>query len=288
MLSTKIREKSIGNMRFVRLLAVLLVPVAALILGTAAPEAWADEELEFDEADVYAELNDTDGDLGFHALIDGEGWKKLEIEDPNDREILEIRAKSILRRQGITELFFESAEPTFDELSPQQFFRRFPKGEYEIEGVTLDGEELESVDLFRHVMPEQPGYQEDTETVEINLNGVVDTVIREECDEDDAAFSPAVVPLDVDGNIVISWDPVEDSHPTIGEEGNIEVALYQLVVEAGDSVYSVDLPDDVTMFVVPGAFLDLADGDPIKYEVLVKEDEGGNQTAVESCFVVAE
>jgi hypothetical protein len=51
MFSAKIREKSIGKVRSMRLLAVLLVPVAVLILGAAVPEGWAQEE-EFDEAEV--------------------------------------------------------------------------------------------------------------------------------------------------------------------------------------------------------------------------------------------
>jgi hypothetical protein len=51
------------------LLTVLLIPVAALILGAAVPNSWADddddeEEIPFDEAEIFFELNNTDGDLG--------------------------------------------------------------------------------------------------------------------------------------------------------------------------------------------------------------------------------
>ena len=42
--------------------------------------------------------------------------------------ILLLRASGRLARQGLTELFFESAEPPFDELPPTGFFRRFPEG----------------------------------------------------------------------------------------------------------------------------------------------------------------
>ena len=82
----------------------------------------------YDEANLFFELNNTDGDLGIHALIDGEAWKKLKIEDPRGRKMLDIRVKGRLKRQGLTEIFFESAEPTFDELDPQDFFRRFRLG----------------------------------------------------------------------------------------------------------------------------------------------------------------
>ncbi len=93
-----------------------------------------EEELELSEAQLYFELNDTDGDLGIHGKADGDAWKRMKIEAPNERTLLDIRVKSRLRRQGLTELFFESAEPTFDELDPEVFFDRFPEGVYEWEG----------------------------------------------------------------------------------------------------------------------------------------------------------
>jgi len=85
------RSKKNGMKRHMRMLAILLVPVVALILGAAAPELWAgghdddDDEIPFDEAQLFFELNNTDGDLGIHALIDGEAWKRLTIEDTKER-----------------------------------------------------------------------------------------------------------------------------------------------------------------------------------------------------------
>ena len=83
--------------------------------------------------------------------VDGEPWKYLSVEDPNGRHMLNIRVRGRLRRQGLTELAFESAEPTFDELTPDEFFERFPEGQYDIEGVTVDGEELESETEITHL-----------------------------------------------------------------------------------------------------------------------------------------
>jgi hypothetical protein len=62
-----------------RLLAVLLVPVVALILGAAAPEVWAggyflkecENDLELEESEVFFEFNFTDCDLGIQVLLDG-------------------------------------------------------------------------------------------------------------------------------------------------------------------------------------------------------------------------
>ena len=271
MFSAKISEKSIKMTRHMRMLSVFLVAaVVAFALAVAVPNCWAESdecEIPFDEANVFFELNDTDGDLGIHALIDGEPWKNLEIEDPRGREILDITVKGRLRRQGLTELFFESAEPSFDELSPRRFFRRFPEGEYEIEGTTLEGNELESTALLTHVMPAPPD--------NIMVNGIA---AAEDCEEDP-------IPL-VSGPVIISWDPVTESHPEIGESGEIEVVKYQLVVEREEPtllIYSVDLPPDVTKFPVPEEFTAL--GEEFKFEILVRE-VSGNQTAVESCFKI--
>lgn len=53
-------------------------------------------------------------------------------EDPRDRKILNIRTGGKLRRHGLPQIDFESAEPSFDDLDPRVFFRRFPEGEYDI------------------------------------------------------------------------------------------------------------------------------------------------------------
>ncbi|MES9971230.1 MAG: hypothetical protein ABW092_14440 [Candidatus Thiodiazotropha sp.] len=246
--------------------SLALLISGSLAVASSIAVAGDDQEIPFDEADIYAELNHTDGDLGFHALIDGEPWKSLEIEDTNERRILSIRNRGRLRLQGLTELFFESAEPRFDDLSPAEFFERFPEGIYEVEGKTLEGEELESEVEFTHLMP--------APAAGIKLSGVP---AAENCDADPL---PVVTPP-----VVISWDPVTHSHPDMGRSGEpVEVVKYQLVVESEDPnllIMSVELPPDVTSLEVPSEFTDLSD--EFKFEILVKE-ESGNQTAVESCF----
>jgi hypothetical protein len=131
------------------------VSVFAGMTIVAASPAWADDddEIEFEEAQVLLQLNDTDGDLGFHARIDGEPWKRVTIESPKEQILFDVRLRRALRRQGLTELAFESAEPTFDELDPDVFFSRFPEGDYEIEGKGFDGVEYESVSTLSHLIP---------------------------------------------------------------------------------------------------------------------------------------
>lgn len=236
-------------------------------LVTLSPGVSAQEELEWDEAELFFELNNTDGDLGIHANIDGGPWKRLSIEDLNEREILLIRAKGRLGRQGMTQLQWESAEPTFDELSPAEFFARFPEGVYEIEGVTLDGEELESEVELSHVMA--------APVPNLTVNGQPSAA---NCDEPN--LPQVTLPVTVD------WDEVTHSHPTIGTPGvPVEISRYQFFVERDDVKISVDLGEDVTEFQIPDAFL--SDTGVWKYEVIART-AGGNNTAVETCFELVE
>jgi hypothetical protein len=253
-------------------------PVALAVMAVLSFSAWTpvalafeEEEIPFDVADIYFELNHTDGDLGIHALIDGDAWKYLAMEDPRGRKMLNIFVRGRLHRQGLTELFFESAEPTFDELDPEKFFRRFPEGAYEIEGITLDREALESTDYLTHLLPAPP-------------EGIVISGESVDLDEADCEEGPAAV---VDAQeITISWDEVTLSHPDLGRTNEpIEVVGYQLVVEEDESelVFSLHLPPEVTSATIPPEFIAL--GSAFKFEILVRE-VSGNQTAIESCFEV--
>ena len=267
MCTSKIGEKSTRIMIPMRMLSIIIATAVALVLGAAVPQGQAQEE--FDVADIFFELNDTDGDLGIHALIDGEPWKELEIETPDGSDMLDIRVRGRLGRQGLTELFFESAEPTFDELSPERFFRRFPEGEYVIEGETLEGDELESTATLTHLLPAPAG------SIKVNNEPV-----PEDCDE-------GKVPS-VNGRfITITWDEVTMSHPELGRTNEpIEVNRYQVVLEREEPTplkFTVDLPPDVTSLKLPSRLLN--SGDEVKLEILVRE-VSGNQTAVETCFEV--
>ena len=251
--------------------------VLALSVALIPPLSVADDddEIPFDEARVFFELNDTDGDLGIHALIDGEPWQRLKIEDTNERKILDIKVKGRLRKQGLTELFFESAEPTFDELLPEEFFARFPEGIYEVEGKTLEGEELESEAIVTHVMPAP---------AEPTVNG---EPVAEECDPEEPGFDAPIV----FAPITITWPAVTMSHPDLGVDPPVAVTIknYEVAVEVLDadfeSTFSVVLSPADTIISLPEEFTDL--GSEFKYEVLARESSD-NQTAVESCFVIAD
>jgi len=270
-----------------RSLFIAHAALAVAALALAAPAGWADDEIPYDEAELFFELNNTDGDLGIHALIDGGGWKKLTIEDSNERKMLNIRVNGRLRRQGLTEIFFESAEPVFEDLPPADFFDRFPEGEYEIEGRTLDGDELESEVELTHTMP-APAAPE--------VNGEEMAV---QCDDEEPGYDAS----EVSAPITIEWLDVTMSHPDAmgggaGVQPPIPVTInnYQVVLEVEaenpedeedtfEAIFSIELPPWETSVTIPEEFTDL--GDTFKYEVLARE-ESFNQTAVESCFVLAD
>ena len=234
-----------------------------------SPSLWANEydedEIPFDVARIFFELNNTDGDLGIHAEIDGEEWKSLKIEDPNERNILKVKVRGRLRKQGLTEFFFESAEPTFDELSPEQFFTRFPEGTYEVEALTLDGDEMESEVYVSHVMP--------APVSNVSISGEYAAV---DCDTDLPTVSTPVT---------ISWDPVTTSHPDLGAEGEVNIQYYEVVVEIDDTPYKTTtiVPPEVLSLQIPEDLTSLSD--EFKFEILARS-ENGNKTAVESCFLV--
>jgi hypothetical protein len=223
----------------------------------------AASERPFSEAELFFELNDTAGDLGIHSSIDGGPWTNLVIEGADGRTLLNIVSRGRLRSQGLTQLFLESAEPSFDELDPADFFRRFPEGRYEIEGRAQGGGTLESTAVLSHILADRPR--------NIVVSGVP---ASEDCDTN--------VPL-VSTPVVVRWDPVTRSHPEIGKSGPITISRYQLFVERTDVKLSLDLPPSVTEFEVPTDVTDL--GEEFKLEIIARTTTGNN-TAVETCFRV--
>lgn len=234
----------------------------AMIAGLACMPATAESELPFSEAQVLIQLNDTDEDLGFHARIDGEPWKRVIIENPDEHVLFDLRLRGALRRQGLTELAFESAEPNFEDLDPAVFFARFPEGEYEIEGFGFDGVEYESVSELSHLIPAAPD--------NLSVSGIP---APDDCD--------GVIPLANDP-IVIAWDDVTASHANLGEPGDVEIESYEVAVEAETVDYTINVEPDVTSVTLASGAI--PSGEEVKYQVLVREAEG-NETSSESCFI---
>ena len=256
-----------------RLLAGVAATLLALTAFTRGAAAREDAEIPFDVAELFFELNDTDGDLGIHAMIDGGPWKKVEIEDPRGRRMLAIWTLGRLRKQALTELFFESAEPSFEDLDPVVFFARFPEGTYEIEGRSETNQQLESETQVTHALPAP---------AEPTVNG---NAKAEVCDEEDPDFDI----IGVSAPVTIAWPAVTVSHPDLGTQPPVavEIVNYEVVVEVLDaefpSSFGVILEPGQTAMTLPDEFLAL--GESFKYEVLARE-ASFNQTGIESCFTL--
>ena len=249
--------------------AILAVGIAGTGYAVAASPTGVDERPSYSKSDVFFELNHTDGDLGIHARVDGDGWQRLSIDGPGKDRMLEVVVEGRLRAQGLTELFTESAEPGFDDLSPKEFFARFPEGDYTLYGTTTEGKSLSGMASLTHVMPAPPK--------NLKVSGLHFPT--------NCAKGP--IPA-VAKPVMITWDPVTRSHPDIGKDGMVKVVKYEMVVarEAPTALQlSVDLPPTAKSFRVPASFVELDSGDGFKFEIVVRE-ESGNQTVYETCFKV--
>jgi len=75
-------ESSQQRTNQIRFWFIILMGMTLVLFGASIPAVFAEDddiEIPFDEAIIYFELNNTDGDLGIHALIDGEPWKTSTI-----------------------------------------------------------------------------------------------------------------------------------------------------------------------------------------------------------------
>ena len=89
-------------------LCVPLAAAAVIITGTTASagngkgKEKEEQEIPFEEARLFFELNDTDGDLGFHGLIDGDEWKTSEGAGPLLIELTQGSHEVEVRKEGFT------------------------------------------------------------------------------------------------------------------------------------------------------------------------------------------
>jgi len=246
--------------RATMLTRILIIPALVATTSLIMAPVLADnegDEIPFSRTKIIIEFNASAEDVGVQVLLDGDPWKRLMVFDPNERRILEITGRRSLSKQGFTELFFESSEPSLADLPLEKFLARFPAGEYEFEGVTIDGTELQGTAVLTHVIPAGP------------------EIVSPVSPNDDP---PLVDP----NNLVIEWKPVTE---TITGSDDIEITGYQVIVEQVEPrrIFSIDLPASAHSVRVPLGFLVQA-GTLHKFEVLAIE-AGGNQTITEGEFL---
>lgn len=244
--------------KLVRCAAAGTAVAAATTLGAATAPV---KTIPLKAATLIIEYNASAEDIGIQGFLDSEGWKQIEIFAPNGAEIFDAESEGRLTRQGGgTELFFESVEPTLDELPLAAFFRRFPQGVYKFRGRDPDGNRLTADVKFSHRVPAGP---------EILLPA---PAAGAEC----AQNVPA-------NNVVVAWNPVTET--IFGNP--VQIVRYEVIVETDDHVTDFDVKFPVkagTMLTVSPELLQ--PGTAYIGEVLAIE-KGGNQTLAEFCFTTA-
>ena len=73
------RSRRKGMLGSIRMLAVSIVTVVFLILGSSALAIGGFLD-EFDEFEVFIEINATDGDAGLQGKLDGDAWKLATVK----------------------------------------------------------------------------------------------------------------------------------------------------------------------------------------------------------------
>ena len=229
------------------------------------PEEEEGEVVELEEAEIFFEFNSTDLDLGIHIFFDGEPWEEVEVCGP-DGEIFEVSNDGELTNIGSTELFTESAEPPLSEENLEEemadFLARFPAGEYEFEGKTIEGDTLEGSATLSHDLPAAPN------------------LIFPDPEAEENVADPE--------NTVIEWSDAS-------EEGDPEIERYEVIVEFEEEetervfVFRVDIPADpeadTYSVPVPPEFFESLDGLEGEYKaeiIAIAADK--NATIVENEF----
>jgi hypothetical protein len=224
--------------------------------GPRAPFNGVSANLPLEASTLIIEYNSSAEDIGVQFFLDSEGWRAVEILDPDGVAVFAASATGrLLRQGGGTEMFLESVEPELQDLSFAQFFARFPEGAYKFRAIDNAGNHLFGSADFTHDIPAGP----------VLITPVPDP--REDCADN------------VPRPVVISWLPVTTS--IFGDPLNI--TGYEVIIENEiDTTFDVHLPASVgtTLTVSPEL---LPPHHDYIFEVLAIE-EGGNQTITEGCF----
>ena len=153
--------------RRMRVLTGFLAATVALLVAAAGPEASA---AEFSVAKIYWEYNATANDLGVHVSLDAEDWQTLKITHPNGQSLFEVTTGGGYKKLGLTELFFEGAEPSLDDVPLRELLGQFPEGRYRFTGTTVDGTRLESAPRLSHAIPAGPEVSAEFDEGEVEIS----------------------------------------------------------------------------------------------------------------------
>ncbi len=281
---------------------VTLVIAGAALVSLAGTATATEPCGDFGECKALIEINASDGDIGFHFLMDGDDLNSARIFDPNGAKVFEDRAKGPLKQQKLTETFAESAEPlcwTDPEADPEDledivtlegFLDRWMAGTYTFTGMSDGGEKSEGETELSYELPAAP--------IELDFDGTMISWERPGGSTDpeprgDLDNCASAVELDIlVGNGVLPVHPAD-----------VTVDSWEAVLEpdvddgdpVGSLVFRIRVPGDIatTEVTVPAEYLaSLPDDTPVKIEVgaiggednaTFSEDDGFCVNEVEGC-----
>ena len=251
------------NERFRSNQAATALLLAALPFAAAATEPCGD----FGECKALVEINASDGDIGFHFLMDGDDLKMAQIRDPNGKKVFQDKAKGALAQQGLTETFAESAEPVCrpelaedeDEVvvTLEEFIARWAAGTYAFSGKSNDGEKPEGESVLSHDLPAAPA----------DLDFDVDTGVISWSDAGDD-LGECATNAELDALVAAGTLPTHPEDVVVREYE----AVFEPDTEDGDPVgnlkFTVRVPADQFSVTVPSELLDALPADSLaKVEV---------------------
>ncbi len=224
------------------------------------------------ECKALIEINATDGDIGFHFLMDGDDLVKSEVRNPDGKKIFKADAKKELREQFMTETFVESAEPLCwpdpeadpedleDIVTLEEFLERWMPGTYVFKGKGDEGEKLRGETELTYELPAAPA-----DLMYDDMTGLISWAAGDDLgncasnDDLDDLVAEGVLPVHPEDVTVAAWEvvfepDVDDGDPlgqlkfTIRVAGDIttkEVTVPQEYLES--------LPDDTPAKIEVGA-----------------------------------
>jgi len=232
-------------------------------LAMAGESKQKDKTIPLTESKLIIENNAKDKDTGFQGFIDSEqGWKRITVTDPDGKKVLDFKPEGDLGKLGLTELFFESAEPENKDVSISELLKTLPEGKYEFKGFTSESSDesrtLIGTATFSHDIPEAPAILSPEEDSELSAGDALH----------------------------VSWSSVDKNID--GSDANI--IAYQLTVEKdqdpdphmiGTFGFTMNLPPSVTEITIPKEVFE--PGADYSLEVLAIE-ENGNQSINSTSF----
>lgn len=250
---------------------------------------------ELGECKAVIEINATDGDIGFHFLMDGDDLIKSEVNNPDGLKIFEALAKKEEREQFMTETFVESAEPLCwenpedpedweDIVTLEEFLELWTPGTYEFVGKGEQGEMSSGETELTYLIPAAPASVTfDDVTNVISWAAGVD-LVNCATEGELTALVPDVLPIHPRDVVVDAWEvvfepDVDDGDPlgqlkfTIRVSGDV-AEFFPLAVTVPQE-YIDSIPDDTLAKIEVGAIggEDNATFTEI-FDICVNEDAG--------------